>query len=61
MESKAQRKATAAYRKKNVKQLTVSLYPADADIIEWLETMSEKEGKAAYIRRIVREDIARNS
>lgn len=58
METKAERKANLNYRKGNVKQLVVALYPKDADIIEWLDNL--KEGKQAYIRRLIREDMERS-
>lgn len=56
-ETPAQRKATLAYRKKAVTQLNVALYPADADIVEWL---AGKRNKAEYIRELIRKDIKSN-
>lgn len=56
-ESAAQRKANLAYRRKNVKQLNVSLYPDDADLIEWLDGMTNKQ---AYIRGLIRADMEAN-
>ena len=53
------RKARANYRKKVVK-LTIELYPTDEDIKERLEERKANEGKATYIKRLIREDIQRN-
>lgn len=56
----AQRRASAAYRKRSVRQLNVSLNATtDRDIIEWLDGLSE--GRAAYVRRLIREDIRRSA
>lgn len=52
------RKARANYRKKIIK-LTIELYPTDEDIKERLaERQAQGEGKATYIKRLIREDIA---
>lgn len=54
----AQKRATAAYRKRSVRQLNISLNATtDRDIIEWLDSI--EEGRAAYIRRLIREDMSR--
>lgn len=45
------------YTKKSVKQLNISLFPSDQDIIDHLETIPKK---AEYIRRLIREDIGRS-
>lgn len=58
METKAQRKATENYRKKSVKQFSLKLFPADQDIIDWLDGM---DGKAAYLKGLVRDDMARRN
>lgn len=55
----ARNKADAAYRKANVKQISVKLYPADADISEHLEGLEEPT--ATYIKRLIREDMARRA
>lgn len=53
------RKAREKYRKKVV-ELRVELYPTDADIKARLsERVTAGEGKATYIKRLIREDIAR--
>ena len=53
------RKARANYRKK-VEKVQFELFPADKDIKQRLEEVKQTEGKAAYIRRLIREDIERS-
>ena len=51
------RKARANYKKKVV-ELRVPLFPTDEDIKARLEEIQKRgEGKAAYVRRLIREDI----
>lgn len=50
------RKARANYRKK-VEKVQFELFPSDDDIKQRLAEVKETEGKAAYIRRLIREDI----
>ena len=50
------RKARANYRKK-VEKVQFELFPADEDIKKRLAEVKDGEGKAAYIRRLIREDI----
>ena len=52
------RKARANYRKK-VEKVQFELFPSDEDIKQKLAEVKETEGKAAYIRRLIREDIAK--
>lgn len=53
------RKARANYKKK-VEVLRVELYPTDEDIKNRIdEVVASGEAKAAYIKRLIREDIAR--
>lgn len=56
--SEAQKEAHRRYRRKNV-SLTVEMYlNTEADIIRRLEDVSTGgEPKAAYIKRLIREDI----
>lgn len=46
-----------AYRREKCKKLTVNIFPADMDLYDWI--ISQDEGQAAYIRRLVREDMQR--
>lgn len=60
MQSEAQKKATRRYRSKQA-SVNVMLTENHADILAKLESPEvKKEGKAAYIRRLIREDIARS-
>lgn len=54
--SEAQKRATANYRKKSVKQVSVSFYPSEADI--W-EHLSAQENKSGFIKSLIREDMER--
>ena len=55
------RTARANYKKK-VETLRVELYPTDEDIKNRLaERAKAGEPKAAYIKRLIREDIARGA
>lgn len=54
------RKARANYKKK-VEELRVELYPTDEDIKAHLaERKKAGEAKAAYIKRLIREDMKKN-
>ena len=55
MESAAQRKATTNYRKGKTKSLSITLFPKDQDIIDWLD---KQPRKAQYIRDLIRNDMA---
>lgn len=53
------RKARANYKKK-VEELRVELYPTDEDIRAYLAAIvASGEPKATYIKRLIREDIAK--
>lgn len=55
------RVARANYRKK-VEELRVSLFPPDQDIKDRLaERTADNEGKATYVKRLIREDIKRTN
>lgn len=56
MATEAQRRATSAYRKKSVKQLTIRFYPNDEDEImyTWLK---EQGNTTEYIKSLIREDM----
>ena len=60
-ESEAQRRANLKWKRENVVQLKVSLFRAsDADIIEHLQALKERgEGQSEYVRRLIREDMAK--
>ena len=57
MATDAQRKASMKYDKENTKDVRVKLNKrTDADIIEYLEACSNKQGE---IKRLIREEIRR--
>lgn len=57
-ESEAQRRATLAYRKKHTKTVTVTFFPSDMAIFDYIESLGVS--KASYLKRLVVEDAARN-
>lgn len=59
MPSEAQKRATSKYVREKVVQKQVRFYPKDADLVEWVESMEEPF--AAYIRRLIRDDMRRSS
>ena len=54
--SDAQKRANANYRKRNMKNVSVSFFPADKDIFEHME---KQGGRGSYIKRLIREDMER--
>lgn len=54
------RKARANYRKK-VERVQFDLYPTDEDIKQRLAEVKDGEGKATYIKRLIREDIKKEN
>lgn len=60
MITEAQKRAKAKYRSNKVKHFTIELSPADSEVIEHLNSDEiVREGKATYIKRLIREDIER--
>lgn len=59
--TEAEKRAKAKYRTK-LQVVSLELYPTDADIKEQLAKRTKTgEAKASYIKRLIREDIERNS
>ena len=58
-ESDSQRRASERYRKTSTHQFSMRFFPADEEL--WRRLCSMPEGKAAYVRRLIREDIARSN
>ena len=56
MTSEAQKRASAKYRKRNVKSITVAFYPNDRELFEWTDSQG---GRASYIKRLIAEDMER--
>ena len=54
-QTEAQRRASLKYVRKNVTQKAVKFYPADADLLEWLE--SREGSQNAYIKDLIRADM----
>ena len=54
--SDAQKRANTNYRKRNMKNVSVSFFPADKDIFEHME---KQGGRGSYIKRLIREDMER--
>lgn len=54
-ESDSQRRASARYRKQSTHQFSMRFFPADEEL--WRRLCSMPEGKAAYVRRLIREDM----
>lgn len=58
--TEAQKRAAAKYRQKTY-ELRVALFPPDTDIFSRLEEIDKNgEARAAYIKRLIREDIERS-
>ena len=57
-ETEAQRRASARYKKQSTHQLSMRFFPADEEL--WKRLCSMPEGKAAYMRRLIREDMERS-
>ena len=58
MPTEAQKKATAKYRRESTKQISITFFPADMDVYKHIQA---QDGKAAYIKRLGREDMERNA
>ena len=53
--TEAERNAKKKYRDKG-KRMTIDFYPSEADLIEHIEKQPQKQ---TYIKRLIREDMAR--
>lgn len=56
MATEAQKRAKNNYRKSKVKTLQIDLYQTEQDIID---KISSVDSYATYIKRLIRDDIAR--
>jgi hypothetical protein len=54
--SEAQKRASAKYNKEHTTLITIRCGPNDADILEALATLKNKQG---YIKSLIRADVAR--
>ena len=57
MISEASKRAKAKYAKEKTKRVVVAFYPPDAKILAWV---NEQPNKAGYIKRLIREDMAKH-
>lgn len=58
--SESQLRAGQKYDSKMAYRIGVKLnIKTDSTLIKWFEENAEKEGKQGYIKRLIREDIAR--
>ena len=55
-ESKAQRRANERYKREKTHQLAIRFFPADEALWQHLQ---EQPAKAAYIKRLIRDDMSR--
>lgn len=53
-QSESRSRAVNEYRKRSVRSFNLRFYPADADLLEWLESRPEK---ARYLRELIRRDM----
>ena len=56
----SQKRAVKKYREKS-KRYYLECYPSETDIIEKLEAEREVDGYVRYIKRLIREDIAKQN
>lgn len=54
MQTDAQRRAALKYRKEKTRTFTLTLYPSDSDIIEWLDKQTQK---AKAVKDAIRKEI----
>lgn len=54
MDTEAQKRAKAKYKKEKVKTMLLEFYPADAELVEHLEKQDKKQ---TYIKNLIREDM----
>ena len=54
MATEAQKRAAAKYEKEHVRRKVVKFFPADADLLEHLESQPRQN---AYIKELIRRDM----
>lgn len=60
MKTEAQKRAKKKYKAK-IKVYTIECYQTDAEIIYKLETERAKKGYSAYIKKLIKNDIEKES
>lgn len=53
-ESEAQRRANLNYRRKNTKSITLTFFPSDMELYDYV---ASKGSKASYIKDLIRKDM----
>ena len=56
-ETEAQRRANERYKKKNVRQVNVAFFPADADLYEW---MTERGYRGSWLKELARREYEKS-
>lgn len=56
MSTDSQKKATATYRKKSVRQVVCRFYPKDEALYSWVKS----HGGSAYLKRLAERDMLGN-
>lgn len=57
--SDAKKQAMAKYRKNKVKQVSLSLFPTDQDIIDYLDFIKSEGGQVSgFIKKLIRDDLS---
>ncbi len=57
-ESEAQRRANLAYRKKHTKTVSVTFYPSDMALFDYLDSLGVS--KAKYVKKLIEQDAKNN-
>ena len=52
--SDAQKRASAKYRKRNVKTVAINFYPSEADLYSYLTAQKNRSG---YIKDLIKQDM----
>lgn len=60
MATEAQKRARDKWNKENTTHVQFVLNANDADLVEYMKERAAIEGKAAFFRRIMREDMEKN-
>lgn len=58
MPTDAQRRATAKYKRENIKTKTISFNRSEFDLLDWIR---EKPNQNAYLKGLVRADMERRA
>ena len=58
MPTDAQRRATAKYKRENIRTKTISFSRSEFELLDWIR---EQPNQNAYLKRLVREDMERRT